>query len=253
MNRLHCPIAVSYLCTSLRYNIFLLSQVQEAAFHGKWKASSERAFRKSQSALNLTSLKEFSWSACECMMTSYVGPLVFCLSKWSCRLVPRAILAYFNRWSWYIWPEGRPQASGHTRTRCSTSAKSEELREPTVLSAGFGWVLRSGFSQVSNFIHWVGSLGTLLWVLDSYLRDPFVNPQVFYALLPCVVQNSNDSFWHLKTTEILNFLFRYLLYCIFLCFEREHWKIFSFITHAPGHQLVEEFAGLLKRIDGICK
>lgn len=109
------------------------------------------------------------------------------------------------------------------------------------------------FSQVSNFIHWVGSLGTLLWVLDSYLRDPFVNPQVFYALLPCVVQNSNDSFWHLKTKEILNFLFIYMLYCIFLCFEREHWKIFSFITHAPGHQLVEEFAGLLKRIDDICK
>ena len=101
----------------------------------------------------------------------------------------------------------------------------------------FDWVLRIVFLRYLTSIHLVGSLGTLLWVLDSYLRDPFVNPQVFHALLPYVVQNSNHSFWHVKTKEISNFLFIYMLYCIFLSFEREYWKIISFITHAPGHQL----------------
>lgn len=58
----------------------------------------------------------------------------------------------------------------------------------------------------------MGSLSAVL--LDSYLRNPFINLQVFYALFPCVVHNSNLSFHHVKTNEILNFLL-----CIFIFFS----------------------------------
>lgn len=159
--------------------------------------------------------------------------------------MPRAILAYFNRWSWYIWSEGSTQASDHTwRENLATPnqvlnlCKIIGVKRDNCVKCWFWLHFKDNFSLLSsNFHSLTGSLGTGLWILDSYLRDLFLNPQVFYALLPCVVQNSNNSFWHVENKETSSFLFPHMLYCIFLCFEREYLKIISFTTHAPGHQL----------------
>lgn len=192
-----------------------------AHFSGTWKASSEIAFKKSWLTVNLTSLEEFSWSVCECMMMSCIGTVVFCLWKWSCRLVPRTILAYFHRWSWYTWPEGSSQASGHTwreklanLNQVLNLCEIMEVKRENCVKCWFWLGFKDRFSQVSNFIRWVGSLGTVLWVLDSSFRDPFENPQVFYALLPCVVQNANHSFWHVKLRKFWVSFF-YISYAVF--------------------------------------
>lgn len=66
----------------------------------------------------------------------------------------------------------------------------------------------------------MGSLSTVLSqsylpVINKYIYNTVINPQVFYALFPCVVHNSNLSFCHVKTNEILNFLFIFSFYFVF--------------------------------------
>lgn len=118
--------------------------------------SGKQGLKQHLSTLNPTSLKVFSWSVYECMKMSYIGTLVFCLQKWSCRLVPRAILACFDRWSLHIWPESTTQAFGHKwRNKLETHNQLLNLCKIIGVEAAvlfwFWLCFNNWFSQVFNF------------------------------------------------------------------------------------------------------
>lgn len=128
-----------------------------------------------------------------------------------------------------MWPEGRTEASGHTRRQNLATpnlmlslCKIIGVKSDNCVKHWFWLGFKDSFSWVSNFIHSVGPLGNVLWILDSYLREPFIKPQVFYVILSCLFRTLIIHFgmWKLRQCWISCFniythIYMYFLYTLF--------------------------------------